>query len=59
MQMLFEMADAIIRIFTNAPLRRSLRAGALETVRRDYSEARVERVFWDRFDAVFGQGATP
>jgi len=53
-----EMADAIIRILTDTPLRQSLRAGALETVRRDYSEAGVERVFWDRFDAVFGQGAT-
>jgi glycosyltransferase involved in cell wall biosynthesis len=53
-----EMADAIIRILTDAPLRQTLRAGALETVRRDYSEAGVERIFWHRFDTVFGQGAT-
>jgi glycosyltransferase involved in cell wall biosynthesis len=53
-----EMADAIMRILTDAPLRQSLRAGALETVRRNHSEAGVERVFWHRFDAVFGHVAT-
>jgi glycosyltransferase involved in cell wall biosynthesis len=53
-----EMADAIMRILSDAPLRQSLRAGALETIRRDYSEVSVERVFWQRFDAVFGQAST-
>ena len=52
-----EMADAIIRILSDAQLHRSLRAGALRTISENYGEAGVERVFWRQFDEVFGTGA--
>jgi len=51
------MADAIIHILSDPELHRSLRAGALQTIRQDYFDAGVERVFWRQFEATFGKGA--
>jgi len=50
-----EMADAIIRILSDPKLHRALRAGALRTVRQEYSEEGVERIFWRQFNLEFGQ----
>jgi len=52
------MADAVMRILADGGLRRALRAGALQTVRQEYAEAAVERVFWDRFGSTFAVGAS-
>jgi asparagine synthase (glutamine-hydrolysing) len=52
-----EMADAIVRILGDSPLRLALREGALRTVRLGYSDAGVEQVFWREFDLAFQQGA--
>ena len=51
-----EMADAIIRILSDAESHRLLRAGALRTISENYSEAGVEHVFWRQFDEVFNTG---
>jgi glycosyltransferase involved in cell wall biosynthesis len=50
-----EMADAIIRILSDPRLHQTLRAGALRTVRQDYSEEGVEGIFWRQFNLEFGQ----
>jgi asparagine synthase (glutamine-hydrolysing) len=51
-----EMADAIIRTLSDSRLRQSLRKGALETIRQEYSEAGAESVFWRQFVLTFERG---
>jgi glycosyltransferase involved in cell wall biosynthesis len=49
-----EMADAILRIVGDRGLRERLSSGAVETVRRDYSPAKVKEIFWGAFRDTFG-----
>lgn len=50
-----EMAAAILRLTEDPELWARCSEGALRTVLDEYSEAAVERLFWDAFEETYGQ----
>jgi glycosyltransferase involved in cell wall biosynthesis len=49
-----EMTDAIVRIVQDRELRGRLSAGAVETVRREFTAPTVKQAFWSAFEETFG-----
>jgi glycosyltransferase involved in cell wall biosynthesis len=49
-----EMAEAICKIVGDRALRESMSVAAVDTVKNEYSQEGMERLFWDAFEQTFG-----